>query len=183
MPVINHYEAPKRKKLSKAERREVYDKCGGHCAYCGCEIKMSEMQVDHVIPIAWDLGSDTLSNMLPACRSCNNYKSSMTVEMVRACIERFPDVLMRDSVTYKNAVRFGLVEPKPHKVEFYFEKLGIKIKSLRIYLKCTDSYGEKKYRYFDTNREHIDWDKLKLMYGGAILEEISKEDYEAHREE
>lgn len=42
-------------------------------------------------------------------------------------IERMPDVLMRDSVTYKNAVRFGLVTPTPHKVEFYFEKLGIEV--------------------------------------------------------
>ena len=38
-------------------------------------------------------------------------------------LESMPDVLMRDSVTYKNAVRFGLVEPKPHKIVFYFERL------------------------------------------------------------
>lgn len=181
MPVINHYEPPKRKKLSKAERQDVYDKCGGHCAYCGCDIKLSEMQVDHVIPLANGLGSDTLSNMLPACRSCNHYKSSTPLERFRAEIERFPQVLMRDSVTYKNAVRFGLVEPKPHKVEFYFEKLGIKIESRRIYLKCTNNYGDIRYRYFDTNSEQVDWEKVKLMYGG-VIEEVSKEEYEAHKE-
>ena len=127
MTVINHYIPPNRKKLTKAERQEVYDKCGGHCAYCGCEIAFKEMQVDHVVPIAWNKGADELYNMLPACRSCNNYKSSLSIDEFRACIERFPEILMRDSATYKNAVRFGLVEPKPHKVEFHFEKLGIEI--------------------------------------------------------
>ena len=130
MPVINHYIPPKRKKLTKAERQAVYDKCNGHCAYCGCEIKLSEMQVDHVVPLAHVEGTDELSNMLPACRSCNHYKGALTVDRFRACVERFPQVLMRDSVTYKNAVRFGLVEPKPHKVIFYFETLegGLKWK-------------------------------------------------------
>ena len=51
----------------------------------------------------------------------------MTVDRFRANIEKFPERLMRDSVTYKNAVRFGLVEPKPHKVVFYFENLGIEV--------------------------------------------------------
>lgn len=123
-----------RRKLTKAERQAVYDKCNGHCAYCGCELDLKDMQVDHVIP--WDLREaykavgkdiDTMPNYLPACRSCNYYKDCMPVERFRANIEKFPERLMRDSVTYKNAVRFGLVEPKPHKVVFYFEKLGIEV--------------------------------------------------------
>ena len=87
------------------------------------------MQVDHIIPLALinDDKSETFLNYLPACRSCNHYKSAMSLETFRRMIERMPDVLMRDSVTYKNAVRFGLVTPTPHKVEFYFEKLGIKV--------------------------------------------------------
>ena len=39
------YQSPKRRKLTKAERQFVYDKCGGHCAYCGCEITMRQMQI------------------------------------------------------------------------------------------------------------------------------------------
>lgn len=38
-------------------------------------------------------------------------------------VESMPDVLMRDSVTYKNAVRFGLVTPNPRPVKFYFEQM------------------------------------------------------------
>lgn len=121
--------AIKRKQLSKQERLQVYEKCNGHCAYCGCELPLKDMQVDHIIPLALinDDKSETFLNYLPACRSCNHYKSAMSLETFRRMIERMPDVLMRDSVTYKNAVRFGLVTPTPHKVEFYFEKLGIEV--------------------------------------------------------
>ena len=85
-----------------------------------------DMQVDHVIPInGWsEQGEDTLDNMLPACRSCNHYKSRSTLEGFRKMVENMPTFLMRDSVTYKNAVRFGLVTPTPHPVKFYFEQLG-----------------------------------------------------------
>ena len=134
MTVMNDYIPPKRKKLTKAERQAVYDKCGGHCAYCGCEITFKEMQVDHVIPMEYyevykvdGKDIDSMSNYLPSCRSCNHYKSSLMLDRFRFCVERIPSVLMRDSVTYNNAVGFGLVEPKPHKVEFYFEKLGIEV--------------------------------------------------------
>lgn len=115
----------KRRKLTKAERLEVYQKTGGHCAYCGCELDFDAMQVDHVVPLnGWsEQGEDAMDNMLPACRSCNHYKSRSTLEGFRRMLEAMPDVLMRDSVTYKNAVRFGLVKPQPHPVTFYFERL------------------------------------------------------------
>lgn len=109
-----------RRRLTKQDRRAVYEKMGGHCAYCGCEISIREMQVDHVVPLRKG-GADTLENMLPACQSCNHYKSTLTVEQFRKAIERMPEVLMRDSVTYRNAVRFGLVKPVSRQVAFYFE--------------------------------------------------------------
>ena len=113
-----------RRKLTKTERMTVYNKTGGHCAYCGCELQFKDMQVDHVIPInGWsEQGDDTLDNMLPACRSCNHYKSRSTLEGFRRNVENMPAVLMRDSVTYRNAVRFGLIIPAPHPVRFYFEE-------------------------------------------------------------
>lgn len=118
------YEPVKRRKLTKLERLTVYDKCGGRCAYCGCALAYKDMQADHVIPIAgWsEQGADTLDNMLPACRSCNHYKSRSTLEGFRAMIENQPAVLERDSVTYQIAVRYGLVVPAPHPVVFYFER-------------------------------------------------------------
>lgn len=124
------YQPPKRRKLTKVERQTVYDKCAGHCAYCGKEITIKEMQADHVIPMEFydaykAIGKDidTIDNMFPTCRSCNNYKSTLTLEKFRIAIERWPTVLDRDSVTYRNAVRYGLVKPEPHNIVFYFEKL------------------------------------------------------------
>lgn len=78
-----------RRKLTKDERMAVYEKTNGHCAYCGCELEYKDMQVDHVIPInGWsEQGEDTLDNMLPACRSCNHYKSRSTLEGFRKMVE------------------------------------------------------------------------------------------------
>ena len=122
------YSQPKRRSITKSERQKIYDKCGGHCAYCGQEITIQQMQADHVIPMefyeaykAVGKDIDTIDNMLPSCRSCNNYKSTLTLEKFRTAIERWTSVLARDSVTYRNAVRFGMVIPNDHKVRFYFE--------------------------------------------------------------
>lgn len=111
----------KRRKLSAAERHEIYDKCDNHCAYCGVYIKFEDMQVDHVMPLRKG-GADSLDNMLPACRSCNHYKSTLTLEQFRANIERMPEVLTRDNATYKIAARFGVIKVVCPKVKFYFEK-------------------------------------------------------------
>lgn len=95
------------------------------------------MQVDHVIPMefyelyqanGFDL--DTMDNYLPACRSCNHYKSTLTIKKFRKAIENYPIVLERDSVTYRNAVRFGMVQPTPKKVQFYFEAVKVQVPSL-----------------------------------------------------
>lgn len=115
----------KRRKLTKEERIEVYKKMEGHCAYCGCELQYKDMQIDHVVRLnGWKVqGADEIENMLPSCRSYNHYKNRMPLESFRKMVENMPAVLMRDSFTYKNAVRFGLVNPTPHKVVFYFEKM------------------------------------------------------------
>lgn len=68
-----------RRRLSLEEREAVYSKMSGRCAYCGEPIAFGAMQVDHVVPLRKG-GADTLDNMLPACRSCNHYKSTLTVE-------------------------------------------------------------------------------------------------------
>ena len=71
----------------KINREEVYNKCGGHCAYCGKEITIKQMQVDHIEP-HWhtlseqqakksgiDKGSHNISNLNPSCARCNKWKS------------------------------------------------------------------------------------------------------------
>ena len=109
-----------RKRFTKAERERVYQKCGGRCAYCGCPITFGEMQADHMVPLRKG-GSDTPDNLLPACRSCNHYKHTLTVEEFRAYVSGIPARLQRDSIPYQVGVRFGLIRSEAE-VGFYFEK-------------------------------------------------------------
>lgn len=174
------YQQPKRRRLSKLERQEVYDKCGGHCAYCGIEISISEMQVDHLIPMefydvyaAEGRNIDVMDNFMPACRSCNKYKSSLTLEKFRTAVERWPDVLMRDSVTYRNAVRFGVVKPNPHPIMFYFEQINQKKVKMAT---NTPPNGTPLAKAIQDKQQHIvsclDCQK-HIVIGGASYCEVS----------
>lgn len=86
-------------------------------------LTLQQMQADHIEPLELG-GADDLSNLFPSCRSCNHYKHTMTIERFRQALERMPSVLMRDNVTYRNAVRFGLIKHSENpKVEFYLRSV------------------------------------------------------------
>lgn len=110
-----------RKRLSNAERLKVYRKYGGHCAYCGKEIEMKDMQVDHLKPLAYG-GEDVMENMMPSCRLCNHYKRANSLSEFRRMIATIPDKLERDSYIYKVGVRYGNVVPDKKGVRFFFEE-------------------------------------------------------------
>lgn len=127
----------KRKKIPKAVRERVYNLTDGHCAYCGCEITPKEMQVDHYLSLEFgftiaaghgDVNSE--DNYLPTCRSCNYYKAGMHIEQFRRMVGRWCEILKRDNVTYRNAVRFGQVIENQHEQQFYFEKIGLHIPAM-----------------------------------------------------
>lgn len=50
----------------------------GCCAYCGIPLSIHEVTVDHVDPQARG-GSQSLSNLVPACIDCNQEKGDQTV--------------------------------------------------------------------------------------------------------
>ena len=109
-----------RKRLSRAAREAVHAMYGGRCAYCGTEIAYGDMQVDHREALRSG-GEDSATNMLPACGSCNHYKRGNSLEGWRKMLEAIPSTLERDSYTYRQGLRFGLVEPRPRKIVFWFE--------------------------------------------------------------
>lgn len=111
----------KRRRLSKLEREKVYQKCHGHCAYCGCILDYKDMQVDHVKPLRTG-GSDDISNMLPTCRSCNHYKATLDLKQFREYIYQIPTRLKRDSIPFQVGFRFGVVSCSAEPIKFYFEK-------------------------------------------------------------
>jgi hypothetical protein len=118
----------------KINRQEVYDKCDGHCAYCGKEITFKQMQVDHIKPLyrndnvvtleSWGVerGTDDIDNLLPSCARCNRWKSTFSLEMFRKEIELQIERLNNYNNNYRMAKDYGLISENNNKVIFYFEK-------------------------------------------------------------
>jgi len=114
----------------KPNRHLVHQKCNGRCAYCGTEIEIKDMQIDHVIP-QWRCNDKQYyltpelihchENYMPSCRSCNNYKSGNPLEVFREAVASQISILRRDRPTFRLAERFGLIECKPKDIVFYFE--------------------------------------------------------------
>lgn len=118
--------------MTKSERDIVYNKYGGRCAYCGCELQKG-FHVDHIVPLRRNesdfsiqrynkvRGEDSIENYNPACRRCNIWKSTFSIEQFRKEVSEQVNHLNRYSSNYRNAKRFGLVEETNKPVIFYFE--------------------------------------------------------------
>jgi predicted restriction endonuclease len=111
--------ARRHKLIPKAVRQKVYEKYDGHCAYCGKPIEYKEMQVDH-IQAHYLGGADEMDNYNPACRMCNFYKGTMSIDRFREELRKLQERLKKVYI-YRLALRYGLVEEKENKVVFYFE--------------------------------------------------------------
>ena len=111
-----------RRPISKETRQLVYNKCNGHCAYCGCNLEYKDMQVDHVIAVGRG-GSNDIDNLLPACRQCNYDKHEMTIERFRKRISKELYKSLERVFVYRLAKKYNLVKEEPRVVKFYFEQL------------------------------------------------------------
>jgi 5-methylcytosine-specific restriction endonuclease McrA len=123
---------------TKAQRRALYAKFGGRCAYCGC--KLSKMQADHLRPVIrittdqWGRAlpasecrmvkpeHNTVANMMPACPPCNRHKGGYDLEGWRAIIERSAQIARSATSTFKAGERFGIITVNEQPVRFYFER-------------------------------------------------------------
>jgi 5-methylcytosine-specific restriction endonuclease McrA len=126
------------KNMNKKDRQIVFNKFGGKCAYCGCELQKG-WHIDHVNPIRRNesdeniekfnkfrktpitRGENNISNYNPACRQCNIWKSTYSIEQFRKEVSEQISRLNNYSANYRNAKRFGLIEETGIVVEFYFE--------------------------------------------------------------
>lgn len=120
--ILKQYDEIKRKKLTKQERLDIYNKYNGRCGYCGEKINIKDMQVDHIVALRVG-GTDALDNMICSCRSCNHYKSTYTLEKFEKQLQEIPNRLIRDSAIFRIGLKYGLIEIKDEKVEFYFKKI------------------------------------------------------------
>lgn len=127
MDWIRSYMPMKRSRITSEMRKEVYAMFGGRCAYCGKEISLSEMQVDHVESHYRHQGRDEIENYMPACRDCNGLKSDYLLEEFRTVL--IPNCAKAVGSYGKNASRaariakaYGLNRFAKKKIVFYFEK-------------------------------------------------------------
>ena len=123
--------------ISKKKRHLVYEKCRGHCAYCGREITLKQMQVDHIAPqcfTEWESNPtvdgqpttkdpDRMDNLLPSCYRCNHYKRSYSLEQYRGMVatvhERIAKIyIVQVAMDYKILTMDEMLWDG----KFYFEK-------------------------------------------------------------
>ena len=105
----------------KIDRAKIWAKYGGRCAYCGCEISIKDMQVDHIKPKR-SCGTDDIDNLYPSCRLCNHYKRANKLEVFRSwqlggLVDR-----LRKIYIFRVAERYGRVSVNDFTNKFYFER-------------------------------------------------------------
>jgi len=64
----------------------VYAKTGGRCAYCGRRLYQGVADIEHMTPKSRG-GTDSIRNLVIACRQCNSRKAMRTVDEYRASVE------------------------------------------------------------------------------------------------
>ena len=121
-------------------REIIHSKYNCKCAYCGCEITIKEMQVDHIIPKKTfrqtivnnhkvpsflthltEFDVEHIDNKNPACRVCNKWKDAFDLELFRSELSEQLNRLNKYSASYRIAKKYGLIEEKTKKIKFYFE--------------------------------------------------------------
>ena len=121
-------------------REMVYQKFDCRCAYCGEQIKLKDMQVDHVVPKSrfqsfiknrWvpsflkhltEFDCDHLDNLFPACRVCNKWKNDWDLGMFKSEIQQQVKRLFDYSSNFRMAIRYNLIQETGNPVIFYFER-------------------------------------------------------------
>lgn len=117
--------------INKKTREDVHKKFDGHCAYCGKEITIKEMQVDHMYPKAYGesyarmvgkVELESMENYMPSCRRCNHYKRADSLESFRKSMNSLNERIEKIYIV-KVAMDFGLLTLKQFDGKFYFEKI------------------------------------------------------------
>lgn len=126
--------------ISKKNRKLIYDKYNGRCAYCGCKLQKG-WHVDELLPVQRNMKYDksknkfiydgtyehperfNITNQMPSCPSCNINKHSMCLEDFRNLILGFMKHLNEVNTQYKIAKRYGLINETIKPIVFYFEQI------------------------------------------------------------
>ncbi len=117
--------------MNKKLRMQVYEKYNGHCSYCGKEIEIKEMQVDHIIPrrngvdcLIDEIDINNIENLNPSCMRCNHYKRANSLETFRRMLKTLQE-RVRKIYICKVAEDYGIIKIEPWDGKFYFEKVEV----------------------------------------------------------
>lgn len=127
--------------MSHEQKPKLYSDMNGRCAYCGNEITLKQMQVDHIFPKnrqhwlknkvireKYNLDFTDINdakNLIASCARCNIYKSDWLLEDFRKEIAKQVERARKTSWNFRCAEDYGLIEVKNVDVVFYFETKGI----------------------------------------------------------
>lgn len=126
--------------MDKAQREIIFNKYGGRCAYCGCEL-VKGWHVSKLLSEAPEVNSkgefliknDTIENKLPSCAACNMSRTRDNSGVTYTTIEDFRKQILynlefvQSFPYYQRCLRFGLIEEKKTEIVFYFEQIQLKI--------------------------------------------------------
>jgi len=79
IPAVGDIELRREKARARALRQSAWWKrriADGICHYCGRQVGHRALTADHVVPLIRG-GRSSRSNMVPACKDCNNRKQSL----------------------------------------------------------------------------------------------------------
>lgn len=122
----------KHKTIPKKIRLELHNRYNQKCAYCGCELAYKDMQIDHInsVYVNNDLHNNmteeemySVSNLMPSCRQCNFYKSTMSIDDFRTRLTTTLMDNLKKNFNYKMALKYGMVTEDIQPIRFYFEVL------------------------------------------------------------
>jgi 5-methylcytosine-specific restriction endonuclease McrA len=86
---LKSYVKPKRIDGVRFCRENVYIRDNYTCQYCHTKFNYKELTIDHVVPASQG-GPKTWTNVVTACRSCNQVKANRTPEKARMPLQKPP---------------------------------------------------------------------------------------------
>lgn len=114
--------------MNKETRNEIYNKYGGHCAYCGRKIAYKDMQADHIWPkhmmrLIDAERMNSIEKFNPSCYRCNHYKRGESLEHFRQLLRTLHERIRKIYIC-KVAEDYGIIKVEPWNGKFYFEQMG-----------------------------------------------------------
>lgn len=155
--VVRNFTPSYRSTLTKCERVDLrntlFDQQSGHCDYCDRKThqgvyglpKELLATLDHVIPVSQN-GSDNISNLVMACKECNDTRGAMDAERFREI--RQNEIQWRKLKASRNYRALGVTLSDLHKAGYAGEKR---------YNATTQAYRKPTYNQLHTMRFAFLW--------------------------